>query len=178
MATFASSRKPAKRPAALEPPPDTGDAGGGQAALRVEDLCPRLAADDRLQLAHHRRVRMRAGHRADEVVGVADVGHPVAQRLVHGVLERARALVDGVHGRAEEAHAEDVERLPLDVLGAHVDLAAEAEQRGDGGGGDAVLSGAGLGDEPPLPMRRARSAWPMQLLILCAPVWLRSSRLR
>ena len=29
-----------------------------------------------------------------------------------------------------------------------------------------------------LPMRRASSAWPMQLLILCAPVWFRSSRLR
>ncbi|CFN68621.1 Uncharacterised protein [Bordetella pertussis] len=28
-----------------------------------------------------------------------------------------------------------------------------------------------------LPMRRASSAWPMQLLTLCAPVWLRSSRL-
>ena len=29
-----------------------------------------------------------------------------------------------------------------------------------------------------LPMRRANKAWPMVLLILCAPVWLRSSRLR
>jgi hypothetical protein len=27
-------------------------------------------------------------------------------------------------------------------------------------------------------MRFASSAWPMALLILCAPVWLRSSRLR
>lgn len=29
-----------------------------------------------------------------------------------------------------------------------------------------------------LPMRRASSAWPITLLILCEPVWLRSSRLR
>ena len=29
-----------------------------------------------------------------------------------------------------------------------------------------------------LPMRRASSTWPMQLLILCAPVWLSSSRLK
>ena len=28
-----------------------------------------------------------------------------------------------------------------------------------------------------LPMRLASSAWPSALLILCAPVWLRSSRL-
>ena len=27
-------------------------------------------------------------------------------------------------------------------------------------------------------MRRASMAWPIQLLILCAPVWLRSSRFR
>ena len=29
-----------------------------------------------------------------------------------------------------------------------------------------------------LPMRRARMPWPTTLLILCAPVWLQSSRLR
>ena len=29
-----------------------------------------------------------------------------------------------------------------------------------------------------LPMRLASRIWPMQLLILCAPVWFRSSRLR
>ncbi len=30
----------------------------------------------------------------------------------------------------------------------------------------------------PLPRRRASSTWPSVLLILCAPVWFRSSRLR
>ena len=29
-----------------------------------------------------------------------------------------------------------------------------------------------------LPIRRARRAWPTALLILCAPVWARSSRFR
>jgi hypothetical protein len=29
-----------------------------------------------------------------------------------------------------------------------------------------------------LPMRRASKIWPMVLLILCAPVWLRSSRFK
>ena len=37
------------------------------------------------------RIGMRAGGGADQVVGVLDIGHPVAQRLVHGVLERAVA---------------------------------------------------------------------------------------
>ena len=38
-------------------------------------------------------------------------------------------------------------RLPAHVLGAHVDDAVEAEARADRGGRDAVLAGAGLGDD-------------------------------
>ena len=51
---------------------------------------------------------------------------------------------------AEHAHAEDVQALAAHVLFAHVDDAFEAEQGADGGGGDAVLSGAGFGDDAPL----------------------------
>src|SRR5207302_1929388 len=47
-------------------------------------------------------------------------------------------------------HAEDVEGLALDVLRPHVDVALEAQEGGDGRGGDAVLAGAGLGDEAAL----------------------------
>ena len=43
-------------------------------------------------------------------------------------------------------------------------------------GGDPVLTGAGLGNHPVLPIRRVSSAWPSTLLILCEPVWFRSSR--
>ena len=53
----------------------------------------------------------------------------------------------GVDLGAEQLHAEDVQRLALDVDGAHVDLARQAEQRAGGRGGDAVLAGAGLGDD-------------------------------
>ena len=41
----------------------------------------------------------------------------------------------------------DVQRLARHVLGAHVDDALEAEQRAGGGRRDAVLAGAGLGDD-------------------------------
>ena len=44
----------------------------------------------------------------------------------------------------------DVERLALHVLGAHVDVALEAEQRAGRRRRDAVLPGAGLGDDPAL----------------------------
>ena len=62
--------------------------------------------------------------------------------------------------RAEQLHAEDVERLALHVLGAHVDVALEPEQRADGRGRDAVLAGAGFGDDAPLahPLREQRLA--------------------
>ena len=94
---------------------------------------------------------MRAGNGADDVEGVADVRDPVAHRLVHRVLERAAAGLDGMDRRAEEPHAHDVQRLALDVLAAHVDLAAQAEERRHGRRRDAVLSGAGLGDDARLP---------------------------
>ena len=126
---------------------DAGDERVGQAALGLEDLLARLAADHRLEVAHHRRIGMRAGGRADQVVGVSTLVDPVAERLVHGVLQRAVAGGDRLDLGAEQLHAEDVGLLPLDVGRAHVDDAGQAEARGDGGGGDAVLAGAGLGDD-------------------------------
>ena len=69
--------------------------------------------------------------------------------------------------------------LAADVLLAHVDDALQAEHGAGGGGGHAVLAGAGLGDHARfLPIRRVSRAWPSVLLILWAPVWLRSSRFR
>ena len=54
------------------------------------------------------------------------------------------------HLGAHQPHPEDVELLPRDVVRAHVDARLEAEQRAGHGGGDAVLAGAGLGDQPGL----------------------------
>ena len=79
-----------------------------------------------------------------------DVGDPVAHRFVDRVLQRAAARVDAQHLGAEQPHAEDVQRLALHVLRAHVDVALEAEQRAGGRRRDAVLARAGLGDDPPL----------------------------
>jgi hypothetical protein len=58
-----------------------------------------------------------------------------------------RAGGDRHHGRAEQLHAVDVDLLPLDVGGAHVHHAFQAQPRGHGGRGHAVLAGAGLGDD-------------------------------
>ena len=58
--------------------------------------------------------------------------------------------VDAAHLGAQQPHAEDVERLPLHVLRAHVDDAVEAEAGANRGGGDAVLSRAGFSDDAAL----------------------------
>ena len=82
---------------------DAGDDRVGQPAGLLQDLRARLAADHRLELAHHQRIRMRAEHRAEQVVGVADVGDPVAHRLVDGVLQRAAAGIDAARPRRRAA---------------------------------------------------------------------------
>jgi hypothetical protein len=125
---------------------DAGDHVVGLAAGDLGHLHQAFLADHGLEVAHHHRIRMRAGHGADDVEGVFDVGDPVAHRFVERVLQRLRTRLDRHHGRAQQLHAVDVLRLALDVLGAHVDHAFEAEARADGGGGHAVLAGAGLGD--------------------------------
>ena len=127
-----------------------GDRDRRQPPLGRQHLLARLLADHRLELAHHQRVGVRPHGAAQQVVGGAHVRHPVANGLVDGVLERARAGVDGAHLGAEQLHAEDVERLPPHVLGPHVDDAFEAEERAHRGGGDAVLAGPGLGDDASL----------------------------
>ena len=60
---------------ALPPPQASSSWGGG---LRLEDLLPGLLADDLLKLPADQRKQVRAVDRAQDVVRVADVGHPVA----------------------------------------------------------------------------------------------------
>src|SRR5262249_1101906 len=54
---------------------------------------------------------------------------------------------DGVDPRAQQLHAKDVGLLALDVDGAHENLARQSEARAHGGDRDAMLAGAGLGDD-------------------------------
>ena len=116
----------------------------------LDDLPPRFAADHRLKLAHHQRVGVRPQHRPEQVIRVGHVGDPVAHRLVDGVFQRPAAGVHAADLRTEQPHAEHVQRLPIHVLGAHVDMTLEAEQCAGRGRRDAMLSGAGFGDDAPL----------------------------
>ena len=77
-----------------------------------------------------------------------DVRDPVADRLARCLLERPRSELDRHDLGAEQAHPLDVGSLATHVLGAHEDDALEPEARARGRCGDAVLAGAGLGDDP------------------------------
>src|SRR5205085_3526951 len=118
-----------------------------QPPSEVEALLPSLDTDDALEVAHHRRERMRADDRADAVVGCLDVGDPVAEGLVGGVLQRLRAGADRYDLGAKEPHTGDVERLSARVLLAHVDGAVKTEQRSRGRRGDTVLTRARLSND-------------------------------
>ncbi len=142
--------KAVNMPIALEPPPTHATTTSGSAPSRSAYCAACLVADHPLQVAHELRERMRPDHRADDVVGVGHRGRPVAQGVVHGFLQGLRA---GGHRHdlgAEQMHPGDVRRLAVRVLLAHVHDAGQAEQRARGRGRNAVLPGAGLGDDAAL----------------------------
>src|SRR5204862_6589500 len=96
------------------------------------------------------RIRVWTDSRADQVVGRLDVRDPSADRLARRLLQRPRPEVDTAHLGAEEPHPLDVGPLAPHVLLAHVDDALEPEPGADGCGRDAMLAGAGLGDDQSL----------------------------
>ena len=130
---------------------DARDHAVGQPAGRARGSAPRASSP-----ITRWRSRTSAGYgagpdaRADDVVGRLDVRDPVADRRRHRLLERRAPASTGSTRRAEQPHALDVRLLAAHVLGAHVDDALEVEQRAGGRRGDAVLAGAGLGDDPRL----------------------------
>ncbi|CAI8341573.1 MAG: Uncharacterised protein [Rhodospirillaceae bacterium] len=134
----------------IRPTADTGDQRVRQAAFAFEHLFLGFLTNHRLEVPDHGRVGVWASRRADDVEGVFDVGDPVAQGFVHRVFERAGAGGHRLDLGTEQAHAEYVRRLPLDVGRAHVDGTGQAEQRADRRRCHAVLTRAGLGDDPGL----------------------------
>ena len=116
-------------------------------ALLFEHLLLDLLGDDRLEIAHDGRERMRAHARAEAVMRIVNARSPLAERGRAGILERARAGRDRNDLRAEQAHAVHVERLTLGVLHAHEHHALHAHESGSGRGRYTVLTGAGFRDQ-------------------------------
>ena len=139
---------------------------------------PGLEADDPLEVADDHRERVRAGDRAEQVVGVVDVGDPVPQRLVDRVLEGARPGVDRDDLGAEQPHPGDVERLPLGCPPRPCRRTHSRPSRAA-----AVALATPCWPAPVsamirgLPIRLREQRLAEHVVDLVAPVWLRSSRL-
>jgi hypothetical protein len=153
---------------------DAGDQRIRQAAFGRHHLLAGLSADHRLEIAHHGRIGMRPRHRADAVEGVGHVGDPVAQGLVHGVLEGLGAGLHRHHLGAQHVHAEHVGLLPLHVHRAHVDDAFEPEAGAEGRGGDPVLAAPGLGDDALLAHAAGEQDLAQHVVHLVGAVWFSS----
>ena len=139
-----------EQPHGVRPTADAGDERIRLAAFGFLYLFANLVADDGLEVAHHGRIGMRAGDGTDDVEGILDVGDPVAQRLVHGVLQRPGAGCYRDDVGAQQLHPKDVGGLALDVRLAHVDDTRDVEQRAHRRRRHPVLSGPGFGDDPGL----------------------------
>ena len=125
---------------------DTGDHHIRLATCQFRHLHHTFLADDGIEIAHHHRIRMRPGHRADDVKRIFDVGHPVAHRFVERVLECPGTALHRHHGRAEQLHAIYILRLALHVFRAHIHHAFHAVARRHGSGRHTMLARASLGD--------------------------------
>ena len=130
---------------------DAGDEQVGEAFLALEDLAPGFVADDTVKISDDHGIRMRAKRAAQDVVGVANIGDPVAHGFVDRLLECGLACGDADDFRSEKTHAGDVEGLAFHVHRPHVDRAIEAEPRSSGSGGDAVLAGSCLCNDAGFP---------------------------
>src|SRR5258706_15558640 len=109
-----------------------------------------LVADDGLEIAPHGGVGMRAGDGADAVESRADICHPVAQRLIHGVFERSGPRSDGAHLGPEHLHTQHIRFLPLDVDCPHIDAAWEPELGAQRRSCNAMHAGASLRNDASL----------------------------
>src|SRR5436309_14318404 len=107
----------------IAPSTNAGDERSRKAAFLLQNLRADFASDDGLEVANHKRIRMRTKNRAEHVIRCAHIRNPVANGFIDGVLERPASRRYGHHARAQQFHAEDVDLLPADVLLAHVDVA-------------------------------------------------------
>lgn len=162
---------------ALEPPAHTGESGHRQFPAFGEHLLARFTADDGLKMTDHRGIGMRADRRTEHIEGIG-ISDPRGERLVHGFLERALAGKRGHDLRAEHLHADDVQALALHVLGTHVHGALQPEQAAVAAVATPCCPAPVSATIRFLPIRFASRHWPNVLLILCAPRWFKSSRLR
>mmetsp|Transcript_14468 Transcript_14468/g.31799 ORF Transcript_14468/g.31799 Transcript_14468/m.31799 type:complete len:665 (+) Transcript_14468:311-2305(+) len=130
---------------------DAGDHGVRELAGLLEHLPANFLAHDGLEVADDGGEGVGSDGGADEVVGGADIGDPVAHGLVDGVFKSPLAGLDGYDLGSQGVHAEDVELLTFAVHRTHVDGAVQSEHGTDGGGGNSMLSRSSFGNDSGFP---------------------------
>ncbi len=80
----------------------------------------------------------------------AHIGDPIAHGLVDCFLQRRLTRGNRNNLGAQKLHPRDIQRLTLHIHDSHVDDTFESEPCRHCSGRDPVLSGTGLGDDPPL----------------------------
>ena len=118
----------------------------GQPAVPIQELRTCLAPDDRLEVPHHLRERMRPHDRSDRIQVIGRVRQVLLESTVHGFLQRGRSPRHRHQPAPQNAHLRDVRVLFLDVHLAHVDLAGNAHQCTGGCQCHPVLTGSGFGN--------------------------------
>src|SRR5262249_26029054 len=102
---------------------DTSDDCIRQLSSPLEKLFAGLLTNHGLKVPYDSGVRMRSCNRADAIVSVAYVRHPIAKGFVHGILERSGSSIDMVYRRSEHVHSSNIGCLPSHIFRAHVYLA-------------------------------------------------------
>ena len=110
-----------------------------------------------------------AHHGTEEIEGLSRLPHPGGDGLVHGIGQGTGARGDGDHLRPQELHPGHVGGLAAHILLAHVDHAFQPEEGRGGGGGHAVHSRPGLGDDPLFPHALRQKGLPQDVVDLVGP---------
>ena len=135
-------------------------------AVPILKLLLGFLADDLLEVTHHCRERMRTCDRAKQVVRVFDVGDPVSQSLIDGVLENAISQSDFHHLGTEHAHASNIKRLTTRIDLTHVDAALQAEHGAHRSGGHTMLSRASFSNDTGLTHALDQQSLPKRIVDL------------
>src|SRR5579875_800179 len=150
----------------------------GQAAFALQNFLARLLADDAMKIAHHHRIRMCAQGGAEQIMGglafvnPSPLPPPIPAFRVRLPFTTLTTLAPSIRMRNTFSRCRRISSSPIYTVQSKPNSA------------QTVAVATPCWPAPVsammrrLPIRRASSAWPRQLLILWAPVCSRSSRLR
>ena len=116
-------------------------------AVPILQLLLGLFADDLLEITHHGGEGVWSCNGAEQIMRVLDVGDPVAQRLIDGILENTVTQRDFHDFGSEHAHAGHIQGLTAGIDLTHVDTALQTEHGAYGGSGHTMLTRTGFGDD-------------------------------